>query len=193
MEEKNINQINKEYDLPIFETKRLILRPFKIEDAADIFEYASDAENTKYMLFDTHKTIEDATSFINFTISKYKEKKYLDYVFVLKDSNKVIGSGGVGSLDKAPHNVEIGYIINKKYWGMGYAKEAITKIIEYCFQVLDIHRIEGRHFSENINSGKVMQKLGMKYEGEQQDKIFIRGNYINIKNYSIINPKHSRE
>lgn len=173
------------------ETERLILRKIERADAADVFEYASDEETTKYMAWNTHNTICDTNMYIENMIKLYEENKMLDYVFVMKETGKVIGAGGAAefNLTDPPHCAGIGYILNKEYWGQGYAKEATQVIINYLFSEYKVRRIEASHFAENINSGKVMQKLGMKYEGESVEKFFIRGRYFTIKNYYLLNQK----
>jgi ribosomal-protein-alanine N-acetyltransferase len=141
--------------------------------------------------FDSHTSIYDAINFIGGEQAKYENKKCLDYAFVLKGTGKVIGSGGVFDFKDFPHNAEIGYILNKEYWGKGYAVEGMKAIFDYLFNVLHIHRIEAYHFAENTMSGRVMQKLGMTYEGTQIDALFLKGRYWTIKLYVIINPNES--
>lgn len=172
------------------ETDRLILRKVRHSDASDIFEYASDIENTKFMLWNTHTSIKDTYDFIDFILSKYEDMTTLDYVFELKETGKVIGTGGLFDLYEMPHNAEIGYIINKKYWGQGLVAEAMQAIIDHLFKSFNVHRIQAKHFEENPNSGKVMQKLGMIYEGKCVEKLFCRGKYWTTKNYYLLNPNN---
>lgn len=172
------------------ETDRLLLRKITEQDLNDIFEYASDNEATQYMPWDTHKSLADTKQFYNIVMDSYKELNSLEYVFVLKETGKVIGSGGSISLPLYPHCVEIGYIINKKYWGQGLVPEAMTVIINYLFNELNVHKIEAKHLGGNPNSGKVMQKLGMSYEGRRIDSNYVKGKYHDSVEYGIINPKH---
>lgn len=172
------------------ETQRLILRRIGSQDAQDIFEYASDEQTTQFMLFNKHTTIDDTISFIKFMLNKYELNECLDFAFVLKETGKVIGTGGAANLKDIPHSVEIGYILNKKYWGQGLVVEAMQAVMKYLFGVLNVHRIYANHFINNTNSGKVMTKLGMSYEGTSIDSLFVRGKYITTNNYAVINPNH---
>jgi ribosomal-protein-alanine N-acetyltransferase len=61
--------------------------------------------------------------------------------------------------------VHIGYCIGKKYWNQGITSEALNRIIKFFFEEVGVNRIESRHDPNNPNSGKVMKKCGMKYEG----------------------------
>jgi len=179
-------KIDKSTTPPAIETERLILRPFKITDAEAVFAYASDAENTRYMIWERHKTPKDTIDFINFELSNYEKGNCFDYAFILKETGKLIGSGGCMAAN-VPHCAEIGYIIDKKYWGKGLVPEAMAALVEFFTRELGIKRIEAKHFAENPNSGKVMLKLGMKYEGTLRQKVYARGRYWNVLQYARIN------
>ncbi|MDR1939664.1 MAG: GNAT family N-acetyltransferase [Clostridiales bacterium] len=178
---------------PTLTTDRLILRPYELSDAADVFEYASDAETVRYMSFDRHTSIYDAINFLSMMRARYAGRLSYDYAIALKEQNKMIGGGGVFDASKLPHLCDIGYIINKKYHGMGYAAEAMGAVISLMFEGLGVHKIQGRHFAENLRSGRVMQKLGMQYEGELKGAEFVRGEYRDVRYYGLINPKHKPE
>ncbi|MDR3294001.1 MAG: GNAT family N-acetyltransferase [Clostridiales bacterium] len=172
---------------PTLETKRLLLRPYDLKDAADIFEYAGDVETTRYMSWDTHKNIYETLDFLNGMRIRYENNTTLDYAFVLKSSGKVIGGGGCFDTGEFPHTAKIGYILNKAYWGQGLAVEAMSAVFDYLFNTLKVHRIEAYHYAENEKSGKVMVKLGMSYEGTKPDGAFVRGAYKTLKFYGILN------
>ena len=179
-------KIDKSTNPPTIETERLILRPFKIEDAKDIFAYASDGENTRYMMFERHKSVDDALTFINSELKNYEKGNCYDYAFVLKETGGVIGSGGSMAVN-IPHSAEIGYIINKKYWCRGLVPEAMSALVDYFTKELKIKRIEGKHFVGNDKSGRVMEKLGMQYEGTMRQKVSAQGRYWDVKQYALIN------
>ncbi|MDR1905853.1 MAG: GNAT family N-acetyltransferase [Clostridiales bacterium] len=171
---------------PALETERLRLRPMELSDAADIFEYASDEENVRDMLFDAHANIYDTINFLSGERIKYDNKACYDYAIILKDTGKLIGTGGVFEADKLPHSANIGYILNKKYWGKGYATEAMTAVVNFCFNVLRVRRVEAWHIAENEKSGIVMKKLGMVYEGTKVDGLYLKGAYRTMVMYGLI-------
>lgn len=183
---KSKYQIDRTASPPAFITERLILRPFRIGDAEALFAYGSDAETTQYMIFERHKTIQDTLDFINSELENYKKGNCYDYAFVLKETGGVIGSGGCMAVN-APHSAEIGYIIDKKYWGKGLVPEAMAALLDFFIKELKIKRIEAKHFVGNEKSGRVMQKLGMQYEGLLRQKVFAHGMYWDVKQYSLIN------
>jgi RimJ/RimL family protein N-acetyltransferase len=60
---------------------------------------------------------------------------------------------------------ELGYWIGVPYWNHGYASEAARRVVNWGFQYLGLNRIYAQHFADNPASGRVMQKIGMQYEG----------------------------
>ncbi|MDR0321249.1 MAG: GNAT family N-acetyltransferase [Treponema sp.] len=154
-------------------TKRLILRRFIIEDAENMFKnWAYDDEVTKYLTWTSHKDISDSKYFIEQWIQKYEKNDFYDWAIVLKELNEPIGSIGVVKQLDDIKMVHIGYCIGKKWWNKGFVSEALNRLIKFFFEEVGVNRIESRHDSNNPNSGKVMVKCGMKYEGymRQADK-----------------------
>lgn len=142
------------------ETERLILRPVTFADVYDMFEYASDEENTRF-IFPTHQTLSDteqsiATYFMASPLGKYGME--------LKDGGKLIGTIDL-KINREHYTAEIGYALNKQYWGQGYTPEACQRLLRLGFEELSCIRISAVHNILNPNSGKVMEKVGMKQEG----------------------------
>lgn len=144
----------------VLETERLILRPITLDDAADLFEYASDPENTK-MTFPTHKSIDET----NWVIANlFMSAPLGNFAIELKASGKMIGTCDL-RINEGEKSAELAYAINKKYWGQGYAPEAAGKLVEFAFETLKIERLWAKFASGNPASGRVMEKLGMTQEG----------------------------
>lgn len=151
---------------PILETDRLILRTFKAEDAYMVFNnWTSDADVAKYMRWSVHKSIDDTLEWINAEIELVNSDTVYNWVFVLKETNELIGSGGL-VYNKEKSMYELGYNIMKKYWNLGITTEASAKIIEFAKERLVLSKIYCCHAKDNIASGKVIAKLGFKYTGD---------------------------
>jgi RimJ/RimL family protein N-acetyltransferase len=82
----------------------------------------------------------------------------------------LVGVAGL-SISSTHSQAEVGYWIGVPYWGRGYATEAAAALITFAFDALQLHRVEARHYSRNPASGRVMQKLGMTFEGVQRESI----------------------
>lgn len=144
----------------VMETERLILRPITLDDADDLFEYASDIDNTRHV-FPTHQSIDET----NWVISNLFMKNPLGHFAIeLKESGKMIGTCDIRP-NEAAQSVELAYAINKRYWGQGLAPEAAKKLLDFSIEHLKARRIWAAHDYENHASGRVMEKIGMTHEG----------------------------
>lgn len=148
------------------ETKRLILRRFKRSDAEDMYiNWTSDEEVTKYFMWATHKNLKDSKEYIDFLIKKHEEINNYDWLIELKETNKAIGQIGVGKFNESVESAHIYYLIGREWWNKGIVSEAFSAVIKYLIEDVGVNRIEARHDTSNIYSGKVMEKCGLKYEG----------------------------
>lgn len=170
---------------PILETERLILRQLKIEDANAMYSYASNDDVTKFVLWDSHTSLEQTKQFLQFMIDKYKQENYA-WAVTLKNSDEFIGTIDYVMLDNNEHIGEIGYALSHLHWGKGYMSEAAQAIIQYGFTELNLERIQARCFAGNVGSEHVMQKADMVYEGTMRKAKFSKGAYHDMKIYSII-------
>lgn len=149
---------------PILETNRLVLRPFKEDDVADVFEcWESDPDVARYMFWTSHNDIEKTREWIAFELGQIEKQDWYRFAIVLKDTNTLIGTALV-YYEEEVECWEIGYNLGKKYWGKGYTIEAMKRVIEFATEELKLSQIVGRYAKENPASGRVMSKLGFKYE-----------------------------
>ena len=148
------------------ETNRLILRKFKLSDSKCIFSnYANDDEVTKYLTWNTYKSEGDAIAYLtNFVLPDYENEYTYRWAVVLKQTNEVIGCIDVVDKNLKTKCAELGYVLGRAYWNKGLMTEAGKPVIDYLFSE-GFERIQALHHVENVASGKVMQKLGMSYEG----------------------------
>jgi ribosomal-protein-alanine N-acetyltransferase len=172
-------------NFPTLETERLILRKLRLEDAKDLFEYASDPEITKYVTWEPHKSIEDSINLIKFTHERYEKREGIIWGIVYKENNKVIGTCDISPVTKH-FRAEIAYALSRDYWGKGLMTEAVKEVIRFGFEKMNLNRIQAMCIPENIDSYRVMEKVGMKYEGVIREYIYIKGKFQDLKLYSIV-------
>ncbi len=102
---------------PTLETERLILRKFDIPDAQDVFEYAKHPEVTKYMTWETHRSVEDSKGYIHWALERYEKDEAGEWGVELKETGRIIGAMGFVQLDLPNFCGAIGYALSKEYWG----------------------------------------------------------------------------
>lgn len=149
------------------ETERLILRRFKREDAEAMYaNWCADPEDTKYLMWPTHASIDETRRVLeDVWLSHYEEPDFYQWAIEVKDLHAPIGSIGVVKSEDASQMVHIGYCIGRAWWHKGYSSEALCRLVRFFFAEVGVNRIESRHDPRNPNSGKVMQKAGLRYEG----------------------------
>ena len=149
-------------------TERLILRPFRKEDAADVYEYLTAPMVNCFACMKLH-SLEDAKQAVQ------EKSRHAEYclAIVLKDSGKVIGEIEAhpesSQPDKAESYVQDTYspcwMLHPDYHGKGYAFEAAHAFFDYLFGQKGARRIYAFTEDYNISSQKLCEKLGMRREG----------------------------
>ncbi len=144
----------------IFETKRLILRPWCEDDAEDLYKYASDPEVGPPAGWPPHTSVENSRDIIRTVLSAPET-----YAVCLKGNGKPIGSVGLHRKDLAEQDdeYELGYWIGKPFWGQGLIPEASYALLKYAFETLGMNRIWSGHYDGNVKSRRVQEKLGFAY------------------------------
>ena len=146
------------------ETKRLVLRPWRETDAANLFKYASDPDVGPPAGWPPHASIEDSLEIIR-TVFATPEI----YAVVLKDTEEPIGSCGImfsDSLHSAAMKqgeAEIGYWIGKPYWGQGFIPEAVKALLARCFNDLMLDAVWCGYYEGNTKSKRVCEKSGFRF------------------------------
>lgn len=167
--------------LIIFETDRLLLRTFTIDDISLIYELNLDPDVIRYTL-DPIVNIDHAKQVLEqIILPQYALYNYGRWAVHVKDGFEFIGWCGLKSRPER-NEIDLGYRFMQKAWGKGYATEAAYASIKYGFEKLNLTRIVGRAMPDNTNSIRVLEKCGMTYIGEE-----ILDNHPS-KTYEILNP-----
>lgn len=153
--------------LPVIETKRLLLREIRLEDCKDMFEYANLPGFGPMAGWQPHRSVAETKSIIQLFIDKKKYGQLGTFAVILKEENKMIGTLELHTYIRG-FKAELGYSINPRYQGKGYATEAAIEAIVWGFEDLGLSRIECTTYTYNFSSQKVCKKLHLTYEGERK-------------------------
>ena len=150
----------------ILETNRLLLRPMALEDRDAMYRnWASDPEVTKYLTWQHYASPDVADAVLRDWTAQYDRADYYQWGIVLKSLGEPIGTISAVHQDQRVGSAEIGYCIGRPWWRQGVTSEALELVINYLIDQVGFNRIESRHDPRNPNSGAVMRKCGMVYEG----------------------------
>lgn len=170
------------------ESERIILRPTSVTDAEQMYHnWASDREVTKYLFWQPHADIEVTKEILVNWDQENKKPDYYHWGIVLKETGQIIGAGGALGVSEKHHSTELGYCLGHAYWGKGYMSEAVAAMIAHLFNTVGLNRIAASHDTNNVGSGRVMQKCGMTFEGIQRQAYYCssRGFYDSAR-YAIL-------
>ena len=166
--------------IPEIRTDRLLLRRMLVGDCYDMYEYASNPEVTRYLTWSPHPDLQYTKEYLVYIGDHYKLGDFFDWAIILKEENKMIGTCGFTRFRFSHNAAEIGYVINPAYRGRGIADEAVRAVMRFGFRQLGLHRIEAKYIEGNEASRRVMEKVGMTFEGMRRDEMLIKGVYRNI-------------
>ena len=175
------------------ETKRLILRQFQANDAADMYyHYCSDPEVTRFMTWPAHRNLEVPNRGLSSWLDQYDEKTYM-WAIVSKDIHEVIGTISVTQMDTKAESCEIAYAIGQNYWNQGYTTEALKAVMAFLFEQVAVNRIWACHDTRTPASGAVMKKCGMVYEGRLRQAIKLNAGIGDLDTYGILKSEWTKE
>ena len=176
--------------IPTLNTDRLTLRKVTLNDVDDMYEYSKDESVTEYLTWSAHPDRAHTLNYVSGLQSRYRTGDFFDWAIVHKDSGKMIGTCGFTRFDYTNNVAEIGYVLNRDYHGQGIVSEAASAVLQFGFERLGINRIEGRFILGNDASRRVMEKIGMKFEGVQREGMLIKGIYRDIGICSILRSEY---
>ncbi len=166
-------------------TERLQIREFMWEDEQAVHAYASDPLVVEHMLWGPNSE-EDTQDYLRQVIQKQEQLPRVAYelAVVIRETGQLIG--GCGLFLEGYRQAELGYCFNRTFWGEGYATEAAKLMVRMGFRELGLHRIYATCRPDNVGSAKVMQKLGMQYEGHFREHCWHKGSWRDSYQYSIL-------
>lgn len=161
-----MNHIGTQY----IETDRLILRRFELADAQAMFDnWTSDDEVTKYLTWPTHIDVSVTELILGEWVPQYSKDDCYRWAIILKENGpQPIGSIDVCHWRESGEVPEIGYCMGRRWWHQGIMTEALGAVIGFLFDQVGVQRIVARHDTNNLHSGGVMRKCGMKFEKVQE-------------------------
>jgi len=179
---------------PTLEAKRLVLRPFTLADAADVQRLAGDRAIAATTGGNIPHPYEDgmAEEWISGHQEKYEKGDAVHFAIVLRCDNSLIGAIAL-TVSQDATRAELGYWMGKDYWGQGYCTEAARPVVQYGFEVLKLNRIHACHFGGNPASGRVLQKIGMTYEGCRRQHFCKWGVFEDCVDYAILRSEYEAQ
>ena len=177
------------------ETNRLVLRRFTQTDALAAFRnWTSDETVTEFLRWPAHASVGVTENILKEWITAYQNKDFYQWAIVFKQNgDEPIGTISVVDQNEKIDIVHIGYCIGRKWWNQGITSEAFSGIIPFLFDEVKVNRIDSQHDPRNPNSGKVMIKCGLKYEGTLRQADYSNKGIVDAAVYSLLADEYHAE
>lgn len=153
-----------------FETKRLKFRILKKQDINYLETLENDAEVRYFFPTGEHKNRQQTEAMINRFMSYYENRGLPCFLIFEIDSEEFVGRCGFGLISDTDE-IEVGYVLHKKYWGHGYASEALAALINWAKENISVNYIVAYAPTSHNASLRVMQKCEMEHYKTDVDKI----------------------
>ena len=172
--------------LPTINTSRLCLRRIRTEDVEDFYAVYSNLEVMRYWSTPPLANRDAASKLISEIHEGLERHELLKWGIALRTNDKLIGSVTLFHADFTHRRAEIGYALGHAYWGNGYMQETLKAVLNYAFDVLNLHRIEADVDPRNDPSVRTLERLGFQREGYLRERWQVNGEIQDAYFYGLL-------
>ena len=183
-----VEQTSPEHALVIV-TDRLVLRDFVASDLNAMLAYQSDPRYLRYYeQARAERIAEDAHKLLQLFLDAQEKQPRIAFqlAMTLRENGRLIGNAGVRKESPEATEGDVGCELAPDYWSRGYATEATSAMLAFGFEQLGLHRISASTMASNVGAWRVLEKLGMKREGELRETTLLAGGWANSVIYAIL-------
>jgi [ribosomal protein S5]-alanine N-acetyltransferase len=173
------------------ETTRLTIRLVAHDDLPALLEVNSNDNVTRHLPFDSWKDMSDAEAWYERAMKRHEAGESWQFVIVLRETNRVIGTCLLFRFEETSQIAEIGYVLGQAYWRGGYMREAMTSFIDYAFNEAGVRRLEAEVDPRNAASCKLLERLGFVKEGVQRENWVSKGEISDSNLYGLLRKEWS--
>jgi ribosomal-protein-alanine N-acetyltransferase len=178
-------------EFPILQGERLRLRQMTPADAEAMMALFSDPQVLAFLNMEPTDTLDKALGLIGWFEQMYSDHEAVTWAVTLPEDDRLIGTAGTYAWDRDDRHVDIGFHILPSLWNRGYGTEAAQLVVRWCFENLDVHRVQGDCTEGNTGSERVMLKCGFRHEGTWRESCWEHGRFVNIKQFGLL--RHEAE
>lgn len=168
-------------------TERLLLREFTLDDVPAVLAYQNEPLYLRYYAW-TERSEADVRDFLQMLIDyqDVRPRRKVQLAITLPETGDLIGNCGVRRKDTNDWEADVGYELDPKHWGRGYATEAAHAMVRLGFLDWGLHRISSWCVADNVGSARVLEKLGLKLEGRLRDNEYHKDRWWDTLLYGVV-------
>ena len=171
---------------PRIETTRLSLRLLEIGDLPDLMQVNGDATVTRYLPYKCWADPADATAWYERMVAGHAAGNWLQFVLILRSTQRVIGTCLVFHFDEPSARAEVGYVLAHGHWGAGLMHEAMAGVTAFAFEQLGSRRLEAEIDPRNTASAQLLDRLGFVKEGLLRERWVGKGELTDSALYGLL-------
>ena len=175
-------------------TERLVLREIEIDDWPAVLAYQSDPRYLRYYAWTERdeRSVREFVAMLAALKHEQPRRKFQLAVTLPAEGGRLIGNCGLRIDDAENRQGNIGYELDPRYWGRGYATEAARAMVALGFERFGLHRVWLWCVADNTASARVMEKLGMRREGYLREREFYKGRWWDQLVYAVLDHEWRR-
>jgi len=153
-----------------------------------MFFLRSDREMLQFLDRDPARSIDEARQWIHTINEGIDNNQQIAWAITLKNDSKLIGTITFWNVQKEHYRAEIGYALHTEFQGQGLMREAMTSVLEYGFNTLNLHSVEANVNPGNKRSIQLLEKNGFVREAYHRENYYYNGHFLDSAIYSLIKP-----
>lgn len=172
--------------LHTIETERVRLRHLEESDTDSLFEIFSNEEAMRFWSWVPYKERAQAETLLAEIHENFQQKSHFQWGIALRSDDKVIGTTTLFRFDEQSRRAELGYILNRRFWGKGFVSEALSALFDFAFEKFDLNRLEAEIEPRNTASVKTVERLGFQKEGYMRERWIVDGEVQDTLFYGLL-------
>ena len=170
----------------MIEGRIINLRTLGNSDAYSIYKNAKDREISRYTHLPYPYKLKYAHDFVSLCQEHYKKKTDYELGIESKKTGEIIGMIGLIHIDNRHRSAEVGYWLGNQYWRRGITKEALTLILDFGFNTLELVKIYAKVLHPNLHSIRLLQSAGFRYEGRIRKSVLKEGSWFDELIFALV-------
>lgn len=171
------------------QTARLRLRAIRDGDSNELWPLVSDSRLTTFLAWDAHQSIEETEGMVDALIEA--QMAGAAFHWVAKQAGTIIGLVSLIDVRRQHrrwtlNRAELAYWVGMPYQGRGFATEAAAAVADFGFNRLNLHKIRVYHATDNLASGRTIEKSRFRLVGEEQDAFQKDGIWHNLRHFEML-------
>jgi ribosomal-protein-alanine N-acetyltransferase len=177
---------------PELVTDRLVLRQLDLQDANELFLMRSDERVMRYLDRPRLQSVEEAGAFLEKVIGEELRNDAVTWAITLKGETKMIGNICFWQIQKQHYRAEVGYMMQADYHGQGIMLEALSKVLDYGFKLMNLHSVQANVNPANTASIKLLERFGFVSEAYFKEDYYYNAKFLDSAIYSLLTPLKSK-